>query len=178
MANPAVAAVSMGMNAAGGLLSGLGAKEEADANAAAYRYKAGIAMLNKQINEQNASWALQSGGIQSMEAGLKARQEIANTKVQQAASNLDVNSGSAKAVRDTQTEVTQFDQNVIKWDSEKAAYGYETKATMDVAEANLDQMAATQSEEAGDIKMVTSFLNAGSSVAGKWMQGKTAGMWG
>jgi hypothetical protein len=166
----------MAASAIGGIVGGLGAQEAGQANAAAYQYKAGVAMLNKQINDQNANWALQSGGIQGEEQGLKSGQEIAQTKVAQSGSGLDVNSGSEAAVRKTQTDVAQFDQNVIQWNSAKTAYGYETKAATDVAEANLDTMASTQSKEAGNINMLTSFLNAGGSVASKWMQGSQAGM--
>lgn len=175
MASP-TGAISMGLNAAGGIIQGLGAKEAADANAAAYTYKAGVAQLNKQINEQNANWATQAGGIQGEEEGLKAGQEIAQTKVAQSGSGFDVNSGSGAAVRKTQTDVSQFNEGVIAWDAAKTTYGYETKAMSDTAEANLDTMAASQSKIAGNISMVSSFLNAGGQVASKWMQGSTSGM--
>lgn len=177
MADPITmaAGASMAMTAAGGIVGGLGANEAGEAQANAYRYKAGVALLNKQINEQNASWATQAGGIQAQESGMKSAQQIGETKVLQSGSNLDVNSGSPAAVRKTQTDVAQFDQGVIRWDAAKTSWGYESKAAGDLAESNLDQMAATQSEKAGQISMVTSFLNAGGSVAGKWMQGKTAG---
>lgn len=180
MADPIsmVAVGSMAASAAGGIVSGLGAEQSAEANAQAYRYKAGVAQLNKQINKQNAAWALQSGDIQAMESGMKAGQQIAETKVIQAASNLDVNSGSAAAVRDTQTTVAAFDQNVIRWDASKTAYGYETKAVTDEAETNLDKMAASQSEEAGKYAMWSSFLGGASSVSSKWMQGSQAGAFG
>lgn len=178
MANPVVAGASLGLNAAGGVISALGAKESADAQAAAYRYKAGVAMLNKQINEQNAAWSVQAGGLQGIQYGRKVAQEIANTKVAQSGTNLDINSGSPARVRQTQTDVAQFDENVIQWNTSKTAYGYETKANTDLAEAELDKQAASQQEIAGDIAMTTSFINAGSNVASKWMQGKTAGMWG
>ncbi len=77
---------TMGVAAAGGIVQGIGARFSGEAQGAAYRYKAGVALLNKQINEQNANWALESGDIRSMEEGLKAREEIGQTKVAQAAS--------------------------------------------------------------------------------------------
>src|SRR6266436_5591241 len=99
MADP----VTLGITAAvgsgiGGVVQGIGAKFSGDAQAAAYRYKAGVALLNKQISEQNASWALESGDIKSEEAGLKAGQEIGQTKAVQAASGFDVNTGSNQIV--------------------------------------------------------------------------------
>lgn len=176
MFGPIGTIVGLAAGAAGGYIQGMGAKESGDANAAAYTYKAGVARLNKQINDQNSAWAVQSGGIQTQEEGLKAGQEIAGTKVAQSGSGFDVNSGSNADVRATQTKVAQFNEGVTGWEAARAAYGYETKGMTDTAEANLDTMAAGESKKAGTISMVSSFLNAGGSVASKWQQGKTSGM--
>jgi hypothetical protein len=177
MASPiGLGGAGLGLTAIGGLIGGFGAKESGDANAAAYQYKAGVALMNSKINKQNAAWATQSGGIQDEEEGLKAGQEIAGTKVAQSGSGFDVNSGSNASVRATQTKVSQFNEGVTAWDAARAAYGYEAKAAGNVAESNLDTMAADQSKKAGTIGMISSFLNAGGSVASKWQQGSTAGM--
>jgi len=168
-----VAAVGSGI---GGIVQGVGAKFSGEARGAAYRYKAGVALLNKQINEQNANWALESGDIKSMEEGLKAREEIGQTKAVQAASGIDVNTGSAAAVRDTQTKVAQFDQNVISWDASKTAWGFESKAATDLAESRLDLTSAETAEKAGTLAEIRSFIGGASSVAGKWYQGKSTGI--
>lgn len=179
MADPAtMGGASMGLQAIGGIIGGIGAKQSADASAQSYRYKAQVARFNKQINEQNARWALDSGEISSQESGLKSRQEIAGTKVVQAASGFDVGGGTNEAVRDTQQEVAAFDQNVIRWDAKKTAFGYSVKAATNEAEAALDMASATHAEEAGTISMITSFLGAGSGVADKWTKGQTIGLWG
>ncbi|SRR6266705_231569 len=161
----------------GGLIQGVGAKFSGDAQASAYRYKAGVAQLNKQISEQNAKWALEGGDIKSMEEGLRAGQEIGQTKVAQAASGIDVNTGSNEAVRTTQTKVAQFDQNVIQWDAAKTAWGFEAKAATDTAESRLDLAAADTAEKAGTISEIGSFIGGASSVASKWYQGKSTGIW-
>lgn len=176
MADPVSVGATLGLTALGSVVQGMGAQESAQAQAQAYQYKAGVALLNKQINEQNARWAVDAGGVKAEEYGLKSKEEIAQTKVVQGASGFDVNSGSTEAVRDTQTQVAQYDQNVIRWDAAKTAYGYQTKATMDEAEANLDQMAAQQQKEAGALGMLSSFITGASSVGAKWMQAKQIGM--
>jgi hypothetical protein len=178
MADPvtAMAGVSIAGSAIGGLVGGAGAKLSGDAAAAASTYKAGVAQLNQQINLQNANWALQSGDVQAMESGLKARSVIAQTKVAQSASGFDVNSGTNQAVRDTQSTVSQYDQNVIRFDAAKTAYGYESKAAMDSGEAALDLSAAGTEREAGTLGMISSYINAGTSVASKWLQGKQIGI--
>lgn len=169
------AGVGIASGVAGGIVGSIGAKQSGEAQASAYRYKAGVALINKQINEQNASWALQAGDVQAETSGLRSKQQIGETKVVQAASGFDVNSGSNERVRESQTSVAQFDQNVIRWDAAKTAWGYESKAVTDQAESNLDMMAAESAHEGADIGMISSFISAAGNVSGKWMQGKSAG---
>src|SRR5712672_1076501 len=102
---PAIVGGVMGATAIGGLLTGIGQADSANAQAAAYRYKSGVALLNKQINEQNANWATQAGDIQAQESGMKSRQEIGETKVVQAASGFDVNSGTNEKIREDQSSI-------------------------------------------------------------------------
>jgi hypothetical protein len=160
----------------GAVVSGIGSLFSGKANSQAYAYKAGVALLNKQINQQNANWALEEGDIKGEETGLRAGQEIARTKVMQAASGIDVNSGTSSAVRDTQTKVAQFDQNVISWDASKTAWGFESKAATDQAEANLDTMASSNATTAGEISAAGSFISGAGSVASKWYQGQSIGL--
>lgn len=174
MADP-LTAVAIGGTIAGGIVGGIGAEQSAGAQAAASQYKAGVALLNAQINKQNAAWAESAGETQAEISGMKSGQQIAETKVQQAASGLDVNTGTVAQVRSDQTNIAEFEQNTIRWNAAKEAYGYETKAAMDVGEAGLDQVAADDEKEAGQIGMISSFINAGTSVASKWSQGKQTG---
>ena len=175
MADP-FTAIAVGGAAAGAITQGIGAAYSGEAQASAYRYKAGVALLNQQINKQNANWALESGDIKSEEAGLKAGQEIAQTKTTQSGSGFDVTGGTNEAVRDTQSKVAEFDQNVIQWNAAKTAWGFESKAITDVAESKLDLMSADTSSTAGTISEISSFIGGASSVASKWKQGQATGM--
>lgn len=175
MADP-VSIGAMALSAGGGIVQGIGAKFSGDANAAAYQYKAGVALLNKQISQQNAQWALETGDIKGEEEGFRAKQEKGQTLVTQAASGLDVTSGSAATVRDTQDKVAAFDQGVIHWDAAKTAWGFQAKAATDQAEATLDTTAAATAKEAGTISEIGSFIGAAGSVASKWYQGKSTGL--
>jgi len=172
----AMAAIGLVGTAVGGIVGGMGAKESGEAAAGAARYKAGVALINKQVSEQNASWAIQAGDAQAETKGLQAKQQIGQEKVVQAASGFDVNSGTGERVRSDMSTVSAYDQNVIRWDASKTAYGYEIKAATDTAEARLDQFSAQQDETAGTISEIGSFINAGSSVASKWAQGSKQGM--
>lgn len=170
-------AISIGSTLLSGAIGGAGASFSADASANAFNFKAGIAKLNADINKQNASWALNSGGIKAANYGLKAGQEIADTKVVQAASGLDVNSGSKSAVRDTQADVAKYDQDLIRADAAHTAHGYEVKAAADSAEAELDRTSASNAGKAGKLGILSSVIGTASSVASKWSQGNTIGMW-
>lgn len=172
----ALAGATMGGTVVGNLLQGFGQDQADQAQAAASQYKAGVALLNKQINEQNANWAVESGQAQGQMQGMKSRQQIAQTKTVQSASGFDVNSGTGAKVRSDQTNIAQYDQNVINWNASKTAYGYETKATMDQAESELDTAAASSESEAGNLAMVGSFINAGTSVSSKWLQANQTGI--
>jgi hypothetical protein len=162
--------------AVGGVVGGIGEEESGQAAAAASTYKAGVAQLNRKIAEQNAQWAIQAGGAQAEVKGMQEAQKIGQEKVVQAASGLDVNTGTTAKVRSDMVSASAYEQNVIRWDAAKTAYGYEVKAATDEAESNLDLMAASQQKTAGDIGMLTSFINAGTSVASKWSQGKSTGV--
>jgi hypothetical protein len=177
MADPfTIGAVGAAAGGAGSIIQGIGAGFSGEAQASASRYKAGVALLNQQINKQNANWAIESGDIKGEEAGLKSGQEIAQTKTTQSGSGFDVTGGTNEAVRDTQTKVAQFDQNVIQWDAAKTAWGFESKAATDEAESKLDLMAADTESKAGQISEVASFIGGASSVASKWYQGKATGI--
>lgn len=172
----ALSTVALGTSAGGGVLGAFGSLMSGDANADAYKYKAGLALMNQRINKQNASWALEAGETNAMESGLKSRQEIGSTKVHQAGSGFDVNSGTASEVRDTQGKTAEFDENMIRYDASKTAYGYEAKAAADEAESHMDLAAADNASKAGKINAFSSILGAASSVSSKWLQGSQ--IWG
>lgn len=175
MADP-LTMVSMGASAGGAIIGAIGAGQSASASAGAYRYKAGLALMNQRINKQNAAWAREAGDINAMESGLKSRQGIGATKVQQAASGLDVNTGTGAQVREDQGAVAKFDQDMIRYDASKTAYGYEVKAATNEAEAHMMDAAASNAEKAGKLGILSSILGGASSVSSKWLQGQQLGM--
>lgn len=169
-------AVSIGSSLLSGALSGAGAATSASASADSFRFKAGIASMNATIAKQNAAYALSTGEIKAGNYGMRASQEIAGTKVTQAGSGLDVNSGTGVAVRQSQQDVAKFDQDTIRADATRTSYGYETKAASDTAEAQMDTRAASNAEAAGKLGILSSIIGTAGSVASKWTQGNTTGM--
>jgi hypothetical protein len=179
MADPVtLSLIAAGGAAAGGILGAAGAASSGAASSSMYMYKAGVAQINQQVETQNASWAVQSGGVASEEEGLKDAQQIGATKVAQAAGDLDVNSGSPAATRTAQVDAGQFNQQTIQWNAQKQAYGYAVKGAEAGAEAQMDTQAASQSRTAGTLGAITSVIGGVTSVASKWLQGSKTGQFG
>lgn len=172
----ALASIAGGANMGGSVLGAIGALTSGNANAAMYNYKAGMALINKQVADQNAQYAIESGGISAEERGLQGGQQIGATKVAQSGAGIDVNSGTAAVVRQNQTSAVGEDQAIIRWNASKKAYGQEVEAAQDTAESVLDTSAAANAKTAGQIGALSSILGGVSSVASKWSQANTLGI--
>jgi hypothetical protein len=159
-----------------GAISAGGAAYSGMASAATYNYQAGVAQMNAQIAKQNAAYETALGEVQAQQQGMKTRATISQTRAVQGASGLDVNTGSAASVRSSEFQLGGYDQQVIRAGAARRAYGFEVEAVGDVAQANLDRMAARNSENAGMLKAFTSILGAGGSFASKWKQGQSTGI--
>jgi hypothetical protein len=200
------------LNIQGQMLQTVGQAYQMDVQAAEYAtranmsdYQAGVAKMNQQIALQQADYARSVGEVEAEESGMKTRAEVGMTKATQAASGLNVNTGSAVDVRSSMVELGAFDQNTIRANAAKVAWGYDIEATQDEAQSSLytmtaatQRMAATAATtgaqmtraalpleerayglagKAGDISTFGSIVNAGSSVASKWLAGSEKGLW-
>lgn len=176
MTLPVLAGVGIGSSILSGIIGGMGAAKSAEASAQAFNYKAGIAQLNQTIAKQNEAWAVNSGGIKAANYGLKAGQQIGDTKAKQGASGVDVNTGSAADVRDTQGDVARYEQGIIRADTAHTAYGYEVEGAKAKAEEGLDRSSASNAIDAGNLGILSSVIGTAGSVASKWTQGNTIGL--
>lgn len=179
MADPVtLAGISISGTVLGSLTSAFGSAFQGNAQANMYRYQAGVAQINRQIATQNADFERSVGEVQAQESGMRTRAQIGQTEAAQASSGLDVNRGSASDVRTSEVEIGQQNENIIRSNAERRAYGYEVEATSDDAQSKLYEMASKTSGIAGDIGAATSILSGGTSVANKWLQGKQLGIFG
>lgn len=174
----AMGAIGIGATIAGGIVSAEGAKTTAQATQNSFNYQAGVAQLNSQIDLQNADYARDQGETKAMQYGMKAGQQQAAIKNAQAASGLDVNSGSALAVQQSQKQITGIDTAQIRSNAAKVAYDYDVKSTMDLNQATLDVMGGQNAIIAGNIQAESSILGSVGSVASKWSAGSSAGLFG
>lgn len=174
----AAGSVGLGSSLAGGILSSVSAIKEGQSQSQMYGYQAQVSRINAQIDRQNSEWAQRQGDVEGQQYGLKAGQQFGQIRTAQAASGLDVNSGSAKEVQDSQRTITHMDESQIRENAGKVAYDYTSKATMDENQAGLYDRAASDAKTASYFKAAGSLIGTAGSVSSKWMQGSQAGLWG
>lgn len=172
----ALAGIGIGSSLIGGLMQGAGKKQEAEAQASMYNYQSAVAKINSQIDKQNADYAINQGEQQAVIEGMKGAQQLGVIKTTQAASGFDVNTGTNADVQASQKQITAMNLNQIRSNAAKTAYDYNVKSTMDINQAGLDTMAATNASQAGDIAMASSLVSTAGSVSSKWIQASQAGI--
>ena len=173
-----VAAVGMGLQAGGGVAGAIGSISGGISQQQMYNYQAGIARLNAQIAEQNATYAEQVGENQAQRYGLQAQNRLGRIKVAQASSGLDVNTGSSAQVRSSQRLLSQMDLATIRSDAAKTAYNYRVQGVQFGAQANLDTIAGQNARISGLIGADSSIVGAASSITGTYLRGAQLGMFG
>lgn len=164
-----LAAVSLAGSVGGGIMGAFGANTKADAESAAYQYKAQVARNNAIIAERNAAAATETGGVVAQSNDLKTRNLIATQLVTQAASGLDVNTGTNVNVRQSAADLGRLDTLTIINNAAKQSAGFRQQAAGFTAEAALDESGAKYARDAGDINIATSLLGGATGVADKWL---------
>ena len=140
-------------------IQGMGAIQQSQASAASAGYNAKIAGMNAQIQTQNANFAGAQGEQEVGVQGMKNKAEVGSITASQAASGVDVNTGSGVNVRQSAAEVGMLNALTIRSNAAKQAYGYQVQATNDTAQAALDRSQQSADKTAG-------YLNAGADILG------------
>lgn len=140
-------------------IGAIGSIQQSQAQAASAGYNSKISAQNAGIATQNAAFAGAQGeedvGIQGAKNAATEGTILAN----QGASGVDVNSGSAVAVRQSAAKVGMLNELNIRSQAAQKAYGFQTQAVSDTAQANLDAAQSSADKTAG-------YIGAGTSVLG------------
>lgn len=176
--NMLIGGAGMGLTFLGGITSAISSFIGGEAQQQMYNYQAGVAKLNAQIAQQNSTYATRVGEIQAANAGLQGGQVMGRIKSAQAASGLDVNTGSNKQVQQSQKQITGMDVAAIRSNAAKTAYNYQVEATQYTAQSQLDTLAGKNARTSGMIGAMSSILGSASSVSSEWLRGQQLGMWG
>jgi len=180
MASPVtlMAGAGLASSVASAGIGAYGAYQGGKAKEKQYQYQAGIARMNQQIQEQNASYALESGDREVQQVGMKHRALMGKIRSQQAASGVRVDSGSNADVQAGANMVARMDQDNTRRNTMQKVRGYKIAAWEQGENANLADVAARNARKEGKTGVLTSLIGGASSVSSKWMQGKQAGVWG
>ena len=177
MADPfSLAAVGMMGSAAGSGIGAIGSLMKGQAGSQMYGYQAGIAQLNSKIALQNRDYAVTIGETEAQKYGMQARSRMGAIRAGEGASGIDIGSGSKAKVQEGQQTVTGIDLAQIRNNAARKAYGFSVEATQDTAQAGLYTAAGKDAMTAGEIGALGSMVSGTTSVADKWLQGKSTGL--
>ena len=170
MGLPIAAAVMGGI---GSGISAYGQYEAGQAQSKAAAYQAQVAANNAAIAKQNATMDIQAGEVAAVNQGLKTRATIGNEKAAQGAGGIDVNTGTAVAVRAGTAQMGMLDALTTRSNSAKAAYAQEVQATSDTAQSQLDTAQSQQAAIAGDIGAAGSMVSGASTTGANYTKWQT-----
>jgi hypothetical protein len=151
---------------AGAGVSAYGTGQGLQAESANASYQAQVAANNAKIARQNQAWDVQAGEVAAGNQGLKTRAMVGQTKAEQSASGIDVNSGSFVGARAGEAEIGTLDALTIRSEAAKKAYAASVQANNYTAEGQLDTAESSQAANAAPIAATGSFLSSASSVTG------------
>ena len=132
-----MAAIAPVLGLVGAGVSAVGSIEQGQAQSNAATYQAQVAQNNAIIEQQNAQYAVEAGQAKAQATSLKGAATSGKLKTAQAANNIDVNSGSAVNVQQSQRETNELDPETVLNNAELQAYGYRSQAVNDTAQAGL-----------------------------------------
>lgn len=171
----AIATTAVAASAIGGAVSAYSAIQNADAQKAAASYQAQVAENQQQIQQEQAKQASQAGEAAAEQQSLKTRAAVGQIEASQAASGLDVNSGSALQTRMSETEVGQLNAMTVGSNFARQAYGYESGAVASGSQAGLYRQEAAQAPIAGAFGAAGSLLSGASAAGSQYMRWQQVG---
>lgn len=139
----------------------------------AANYQAAVAANNATIAQQNAVRAEQAGFASAENESRKGASQFAKVRAAQAASGIDVNSGSAVDVQAGERETNQLNTETVFQNDLLKAYGYRVNATNFEAEQGLEQAKADEAVPASVLSATGSLLSKASGLGGKWGSSST-----
>lgn len=163
---------------ASGVLGAVGAQQQARAQADAAEYQAQVARNNAIIEQQKAAAERQKGAVDAQQQDFQSRQLMGKQLAGMAASGVDVESGTATNIRQSQAELSRLDTLTTAANAERRAWGYDVAATNQQAQAGLYQMQARDARRAGSLAAFSSILGGITSFGSRWASMSAGGGFG
>lgn len=161
-------------------IAGYGAYAQGDAASKAASYNASIENMNAALSSQNTVIAEQAGQAQTGMQGQKTRATVGSIAASQAASGIEVGSGSALDVRFSARELGELDALTIRSNAAREAYGYRNQAVSHESQGTLSGFEAKNARIAGEVNAAATLLGGASSAGSNYAdyQLKSSGMSG
>jgi hypothetical protein len=148
---------------------------QGNAQREAAQYRAQVARNNAKMAEGDAEYVMQAGALESYNQAMKNRAHLGNVKANQAASGVNINTGTAVDVRASEAATGRQEQQNIEANAGRRAYGYRREAQDYLATAALaekegdyDVLAARNRAQSALNEGRSTVLGTASSLAFKW----------
>jgi len=158
-----LSAISTGLSVFGAIQGFVGQRNAGQAAAGASKYNAAVAANNAIIAKRNAQLAGQEGAAATEAAQFETRAKVGAIKAQQAASGVDINSGSSVDVRSSAAETGQLSALNIRAAAARKVYGYQNQASDYESQSGLYTAQAKNDLAAGNMNATTTLLGGLSS---------------
>jgi hypothetical protein len=152
----------------GGIVSAAGQLSAGQAAADRAAYQAQVYRNNAIIDQQNQNWAIAGGAAKEAGQGMRARAGFGNLIARQAASGVEVGTGSNKAVTDAASALDALDAMTTRSNTAREAYGYDVTKSNDLASAELKTREGEDAKNASYFSAASSLISGASSAFGKY----------
>ena len=140
---------------------------QANAQAAEASYQGKVAANNALVAQQNHASTIAAGEAAAQRESLAKSAQLGAVRAAEAASDIDVNTGSAKDVLKSQRELGELDTQTTMNNALLTAYGYSTQATSFTAESQLKKSEVGADIAGGELSAAGGLLGSASSTAFK-----------
>jgi len=147
-------------------ISAIGSISQGNSQAAEANYQAQVQRNDALIATQNANYTTAAGETTAYNTGLQERAKAGAIKAALGAGGINVNSGSAADVRESQDVLGLTDVAQVRQNAALKAYGFRTQATSYQAESQLETAEAGYDTDAGWLKGLGSLLTGASKFGG------------
>lgn len=149
----------------GSAISAYGQMQAANAAGAAYDFDAMQATQNAKIATQKQQWAAELGDQDAAASQMGTAAKIGSIKANQAASGVEVGTGSNADVITSAREIGMLDALTIRSNAAREAYGYEVEAYSNRSQAAMSTSAAKNTRAAGRIQAAGTLLGGAAQAA-------------
>lgn len=160
-----ISAVGMGIQAYGQHKAGQAAKAAGEAQAAASESQAQLADFNAGVADLQAQDAVERGDLSAQRYGAQVRGAIGTQRTVQAASGVDVSSGSAVDVQADAAYLGKLDQETIRTNAQREAWGFGVTAMNYRRQADIYRKTGAAQIEAGNASATAGNIAAVGTIA-------------